>query len=83
MRYAHAAYHFSTYRGKPPIHVLAGMSKTPRGLTPSQVKAAYHLPATGGHGTIAIIDAYNDASIEKDLGDFFYAIRLSCVHKRK
>ena len=67
---AHAAYHFSNYRGRPPIHVLARTSKTPQGLTPAQIKSIYHLPSTGGSGTIAIIDAYDDASIEKDLGDF-------------
>jgi subtilase family serine protease len=65
-----ASYHFSDYRGKPPIHALAGTSKVPRGLTPSEIKAVYHLPATGGHGTIAIIDAYDDASIESDLATF-------------
>ncbi len=67
---AHAAYHFSNYRGVPPIHINAGSSPTPLGLTPSQVKAAYNLPATGGMGTIAIIDAYDDPSIENDLATF-------------
>jgi subtilase family serine protease len=65
-----AAYHFSNYRGRPPIHIAAGTSSTPRGLTPAIIKAIYHLPATGGKGTIAIIDAYDDVSIEKDLGVF-------------
>ncbi len=73
---AQAAYHFSNYRGTPPIRVLAGTSKTPQGLTPSQVKAIYHLPNTGGKGTIAIIDAYADASIEKDLNDFSKTFNL-------
>jgi subtilase family serine protease len=67
---AQAAYHFSNYRGTPPIHLLAGTSKVPQGLTPSEVKAIYKLPSSGGKGTIAIIDAYDDASIEKDLGAF-------------
>jgi subtilase family serine protease len=67
---AHASYHFSDYRGKPPIHVNAGTSKVPKGLTPSEVKAIYHLPASGGKGTIAIIDAYDDATIENDLATF-------------
>ncbi|MBI3573574.1 S53 family peptidase [Candidatus Kaiserbacteria bacterium] len=67
---AEAAYHFSNYRGIPPIHILGGTSKTPGGMTPSEIKTIYHLPKTGGTGTIAIVGAYNDASIEKDLNDF-------------
>jgi len=73
---AQAAYHFTNYRGAPPIHVLAGTSKTPQGLTPSEVKAIYKLPSTGGKGTIAIIDAYADSSIEKDLNDFSKTFNL-------
>ena len=30
----------------------------------------YHLPASGGHGTIVIVGAYNDATLEADLGIF-------------
>jgi subtilase family serine protease len=67
---ANAAYHFSNFRGQPPIHVLAGTSKTPKGMTPSAIKSLYHLPQSGGHGTIAIIGAYDDSTIEKDLNDF-------------
>src|SRR5581483_7191226 len=65
-----AAYHFSSYRGRPPIHVYGGSHKTPVGVTPEQIKAIYHLPKSGGHGTIAIIGAYDDASIEADLATF-------------
>ena len=67
---ANASYHFSDYRGSPPIHVLAGTSKTPKGMTPDQIKKIYNLPQTGGKGTIAIIGAYDDASIESDLAVF-------------
>ena len=67
---AQAAYHFSSYRGTPPIHIYGGASKSPQGVTPSEIKSAYHLPSTGGRGTVAIIGAYDDKSIEKDLGDF-------------
>ena len=42
----------------------------PAGVTPILIKKIYKLPATGGVGTIAIIDAYDDATIEKDLGVF-------------
>jgi subtilase family serine protease len=39
-------------------------------MTPAEIKAAYNLPAKGGKGTIAIIDAYDDANIEADLAAF-------------
>lgn len=67
---ADAAYHFGDYRGQPPIHVEGSASSVPMGLAPATVKAMYHLPALGGTGTIAIIGAYNDASIESDLATF-------------
>jgi subtilase family serine protease len=69
-RAADASYHFSNYEGKPPIHVLGSTSKSPIGLTPAQIKSVYRLPQTGGHGTIAIIDAYDDAAVEADLAAF-------------
>jgi subtilase family serine protease len=40
------------------------------GLTPTAVKAAYNLPATGGQGTIAIIDAYDNPYVVSDLNVF-------------
>jgi subtilase family serine protease len=67
---AEASYHFSNYKGVPPIHVLGGTSKTPRGVTPDEIKNIYNLPQSGGKGTIAIIGAYNDATLEKDLATF-------------
>ena len=40
-------------------------------LTPSQVKAAYKLPSSGGAGTtIAIVDAYDDPTAASDLNVF-------------
>jgi subtilase family serine protease len=66
----YAAYHFAQYKGRPPIHALGGKSDAPHGLTPAQIKKAYNLPASGGSGTIAIIGAYNDATIEQDLAVF-------------
>lgn len=65
-----AAYHFANFKGRPPIHVYDSSTKKPVGLTPDQIKAAYHLPSSGGSGTIAIIGAYSDQTIEKDLGVF-------------
>ena len=67
---AEASYHFTDYRGTPPIHVLGTSTKTPKGMTPSQIKTIYHLPQNGGRGTIAIIGAYNDKTIEADLAVF-------------
>ncbi|HTK59580.1 MAG TPA: S53 family peptidase [Candidatus Baltobacteraceae bacterium] len=43
---------------------------TPTGLSPSAVRNAYGLPSTGGFGTIAIIDAYDDPKAESDLNVF-------------
>lgn len=40
------------------------------GYSPAQIKAAYHLPTTGGNGTIAIVDAFNAPDIESDLNAF-------------
>lgn len=67
---AYAAYHFSNFHGLPPIHVYGATSKSPKGMTPAQIKRMYNLPAMGGHGTIAIVGAYFDPSIESDLADF-------------
>jgi subtilase family serine protease len=67
---AQAAYHFSDFKGRPPIHVLGTASKSPKGMTPSQIKKAYNLPATGGRGSIVIVGAYDDSSIEADLNTF-------------
>ena len=64
-----AAYHFSNYKGVPPIHVYVS-GKKPVGMTPSQIKKIYGLPETGGKGTIAIVGAYDDATIESDLAVF-------------
>ncbi|HUD02451.1 MAG TPA: S53 family peptidase [Candidatus Paceibacterota bacterium] len=73
---AEASYHFSNYQGVPPIHTLGGTSKTPVGMTPGQIKKAYNLPASGGHGTIVIVGAYNDATLEADLAAFDKAFNL-------
>jgi subtilase family serine protease len=68
---ASASYHFSNFKGKPPIHIYKGASSKPNGgFTPAQIKSFYGLPATGGHGTIVIIGAYDDATLEKDLNTF-------------
>ncbi len=60
--------------GALPYQVGAGASsKGPAGgLTPADLASAYgYSPAVGGAGqTVAIVDAYDDPDIEKDLGKF-------------
>ena len=72
-----ASYRFADFSAKPPIHVYASALPKPKGLTPSQIKAIYNLPKTGGKGTIAIIGAYNDTRIESDLAAFDAQFGLS------
>jgi subtilase family serine protease len=71
-----AAYHFGDFEGKPPLHIYASGKANPSGVTPAEIKKIYNLPATGGKGTIAIIDAYDDANIESDLAVFDKAYGL-------
>jgi hypothetical protein len=55
-----------------PMHIsqLASTSGF-SGYSPTQIKTAYGLPATGGNGTtIAIIDAYDTPSLTTDLATF-------------
>src|SRR5579872_2025061 len=87
---ADASYHFSNYRGTPPIHVYGSSSKSPRGMTPDQIKTIYRLPLSGGAGTIAIIGAYDDVSLESDLAVFSRQFNLpactganGCFEKHK
>lgn len=49
------------------------------GLTPSDIVAAYHLLTSGGSSqTVAIVDAYNDPTIQADLATFDSHYGLSC-----
>lgn len=56
--------------GHPPMHVHHFSATGPAGLSPDQVRAAYGLPSDGGHGTIAIVDAYDDPNASKDINTF-------------
>jgi subtilase family serine protease len=67
---AQAAYRFSDFQGKPPVHIYKSAQSAPSGMTPAEIKKIYNLPATGGKGTIALIDAYDDANMESDLAVF-------------
>jgi subtilase family serine protease len=79
-----AAYRFSNFKGKPPIHMRTSGGKLPLGVAPSEIKKIYNLPSSGGTGTIAIIDAYDDVTIESDLGVFDTAYGLpACTTKNK
>jgi subtilase family serine protease len=56
-----------------PFHHFKTPDATPlavSGNTPVNIKAAYNLPASGGQGTIAIIDAYDNPNVASDLAVF-------------
>ncbi len=77
-----ASYRFSDFEGHPPIHIRTSGGKTPSGLTPAEIKKIYKLPASSGTGTIAIVDAYDDANIEKDFAVFGAQYKLpACTTK--
>lgn len=82
---ANAITTFEAFDAYPPIHGTTSASTTvPNGLTPTEVKTAYHLPRTGGSGTIAIVTAYHNPSIENDLAVFnkqFSIIPCTVVNK--
>jgi len=82
---AHAATRtFDDYEAMPPIHTTANVTSSPQGLTPSQVKNVYHLPANGGKGTIAIISAYHHPLLPGDLAIFNMEFNLAkCTIKNK
>jgi subtilase family serine protease len=73
----YAAYRFEDFRATSPIHVYRSSGAHPLGLSPSDVRAIYHLPERGGKGTIAIVGAYHDTSIERDLATFDQQFALS------
>ena len=85
-----AAYRFAQFQAHPPIHIFSSAATKPSGLTPEIIKKIYHLPETGGKGTIAIIGAYNNSLIENDLGFFSKQFNLpactiknGCLEKHK
>ncbi|HEU5115018.1 MAG TPA: S53 family peptidase [Candidatus Paceibacterota bacterium] len=53
-----------------PLRVLGSEAAEPTGLSPDRIKAAYHLPKSGGNGTIAIVTAFDGKTIESDLAGF-------------
>ena len=61
---------FDTFQARPPIHVFMGATTMPLGLAPSDVRSSYHLPTSGGSGTIAIVSAFHHKDVESDLAAF-------------
>ena len=61
-----------------PLHIISlASSASPYGYSPSQIRAAYGLPSSGGAGTtIAIIDAYHTPTIWDDLANFSTTFNL-------
>jgi len=43
---------------------------SPSGLSPSAIETVYGFPTSGGSGTIAIVDAYDDPTAASDLASF-------------
>lgn len=74
---AQAAYRFSNFKGRPPIHSSNQGTAIPGGLSPDKIKQIYNLPANGGIGTIAIIDAYDSPNMENDLNIFSKQFNLA------
>ena len=70
MPIAEAAYRFADFQGRPPVHIYRAAAAKPQGMTPAEIKAVYNLPSNAGTGTIAVIDAYDDPTMEADLGVF-------------
>ncbi|HTM68306.1 MAG TPA: S53 family peptidase [Candidatus Binatia bacterium] len=87
---ASAASRIGSFKARPPIHVRAkGMAKPSAGLRPADLRRAYRLPEEGGSGTIAIVDAFDAPTIERDLAFFDEAMGLppctmknGCFEKR-
>jgi subtilase family serine protease len=62
---------FSSDRSAVPlIRVRNAATGAPTGLSPAQIRVAYNLPSTGGSGTIAVVDAYDDPTVLNDLNVF-------------
>ncbi len=80
----YTSYAAEPFYGRPPLHTFGAVSTTPKGLTPDQIKLAYNLPKTGGTGTIAVITAFSNPTIEKDLAEFTKEFKLAeCSVKNK
>ena len=52
------------------IHINGRPNTAPSGETPASLRAVYNLPASGGGGVIAIVDAFDYRTAENDLNVF-------------
>ncbi|MFL6110668.1 MAG: S8 family serine peptidase [Catenulispora sp.] len=76
-------------RGPAAGHLSAAAAALPKGLSPADLRSAYHLPATGGaNQTVAIADVGDDATAEADLAVYRTTYGLpacttanGCFHK--
>ncbi len=66
---ANTWFHLYSPAGKSPQGATL-TTLSPTGLFPAQIRKAYNLPATGGNGTIAIIDAYDCPTVQNDFVNF-------------
>jgi subtilase family serine protease len=58
------------WTAQPFFRIRPAQTTSPTGLSPTQVRTAYNLPSTGGSGTIAIVDAFDDPTVQNDLNVF-------------
>jgi hypothetical protein len=68
----HTARCLSIWRRGTPRRASAALSgavaRPAKGLGPADIRSAYRLPATGGHGqTIAVVDAFDNPNVVSDL----------------
>jgi subtilase family serine protease len=67
----------SSWRPAAHPHHARGLAVQPEeGLGPEDIAAAYRLPAGGAAGTIAIVDAYDNPNVERDLAYYRSAFGL-------
>ncbi len=59
-----------SFEGHPPFHVNRHATNAIVGLSPQQLYSVYQLSGSGGSGTIAIVDAYDDTTVQNDLKTF-------------
>ena len=81
---AQGAYTFESFSARTPMHIYGLATSSPQGLSPAFIKKTYHLAATGGSGTIAIVTAYHSPTVEHDIEVFNKQFGIeSCTVKNK
>jgi subtilase family serine protease len=70
----------SDWSAHPLIYTSPAATAAPTGLAPAKIRAAYNLPSTGGNGTIAIVDAYDDPTVLNDLNVFSVHFNLPLLN---